>query len=247
MARGPPCTDVCSATLLFGQPFQLPVHSRVRTTASYSVLQRPRMQRAFWNSIGYTIIQTLIYTHGCADCSHHLTAYVTSAAREKNDHSHHPLHAWCAICASTYSRPRGPTRTNSCPRGRTSAHEGSRGLTRAHEGPRELTRAHEGSCKYCVGYAQYWSTDCTSDTSSSALTIIKSSTTLPMPTCYIKADGHSVLLFHTGSRGLKAPMEMTAHPPAVAPRLIWPALVLEASPGLVSNGVPLSDPLAAYA
>ena len=100
----------------------------------------------------------------------------------KNDHSHHPLHAWCAICASTYSRPRGPTR----------AHEGSRGPTRAHEGPRGLTRAHEGSCKYCVGYAQYWSTDCTSDTSSSALTIRKSSTTLPMPTCHIKADGHSV-------------------------------------------------------
>ena len=206
-----------SARQLFcsGNPFSC------QFIVGYTPLQAIRCYRGhacsalFWNRTGYTIIQTLIYTHGCADCSHHLTAYVNSAVREKMitriTHCmlgvrfvHRPIHAHEGPRGLTraHESARVPTRAHEGSRGRTSAHEGSRGptrahegsrgLTRAHEGPRELTRAHEGSCKYCVGYAQYWSTDCTSDTSSSALTIRKSSTTLPMPTCHIKADGHSV-------------------------------------------------------
>jgi len=96
------------------------------------------MQRAFWNSIGYTIIQTLIYTHGCADCSHHLTAYVNSAVREK-------MITRITHCMLGVRFVHRPIHAHEGPRGLTRAHEGPRGLTRAHEGSRGPTRAHEGS------------------------------------------------------------------------------------------------------
>ena len=93
------------------------------------------MQRAFWNSIGYTIIQTLIYTHGCADCSHHLTAYVNSAVREK-------MITRITHCMLGVRFVHRPIHAHEGPRGLTRAHEGSRGPTRAHESSRGLTRAH---------------------------------------------------------------------------------------------------------